>query len=183
MIYGLIIKRGGEILAFNNRLRKIREKRGLKQSDVCHGIVSASHYSNIEACRFTPSLDTMMLIAERLDVPYSYLTNTNSYNASLEELLLEYEKFIDLRDVNGINQLMSKSASVFQYIESIAQEYHFKLLRFLELVMWNKVEDAIAHYEENLSDLDPSSLNYIVYKKYLYATGLYNYYKKITRKA
>lgn len=125
----------------------------MKQSEVCHGIVSPSHYSNIEACRFTPSIDTMRLIAERLDIPYTYLTNTNSYNSRLEKILLEYEKLIDLNDVQGIGQLMSNSTSSFQYIESIFQEYHFNILKFLELAMSNKIEDAVVHYEESVFGL------------------------------
>ena len=150
----------------------------MKQSEVCHGIVSASHYSNIEACRFTPSIDTMRLIAERLEVPSTYLANTNSYNAGLEEILLKYEKLIDSRDVKAIEQLLTNSVYSFQYIESIHQEYHYYLLKFLELAMSNNIEDAVVHYEENLSGFDTTSLNYKVYKKYLYASGVYNYYKR-----
>lgn len=162
----------------HNRLKKIREKRGMKQSEVCHGIVSASHYSNIEACRFTPSADTIRLIADRLDVPYTYLVNTNSYNAELEEKLLEYETLIELRDIERIEQLLAASSRFFQYIDSILQEHYYFILKFLELVMSNNIKEAVAHYDENISDFDTSSLNFKTYKKYLYASGLYNYYKK-----
>ncbi|WP_246111041.1 helix-turn-helix domain-containing protein [Sporosarcina luteola] len=162
----------------HNRLKKIREIRGMKQAEVCHGILSASHYSNIEACRFTASADTMRLIAERLDVPYSYLTNLNSYSAELEELLLEYEKLIDLRNRKEMEQFLSKYKHEFQYIESISQEYHYFLLKFLELVSTNKIEEAVTHYDESISDIDTTIINYKAYKNYLYASGLYNYYKR-----
>ncbi|WP_420167139.1 helix-turn-helix domain-containing protein [Caldalkalibacillus thermarum] len=55
----------------------IRRSLGVSQEWVAKGIVSRSHYSNIENGRYMPAPDVLELIAKKLNVPDKYLIEHN----------------------------------------------------------------------------------------------------------
>ena len=69
-------KKGDDVLNLGKRIKNIRESKGLTQGDILTGIVSNSHYSNIESGRYNAAKETIKLIAKRLDVPEDYLIST-----------------------------------------------------------------------------------------------------------
>ena len=70
-----------EANVFGTRLRQVRLKTGLSQSDLASGIMSASHISLIESGRRSPSPELLEQLAERLGVAPEYLSNGPSSKA------------------------------------------------------------------------------------------------------
>lgn len=161
------------------RLREIRTIRGMTQAKVSKDIISAPHYSNIEAGIFTPSQDTLTLLAKRLAVPATYFTHSYAEDKFMAELLQQYEGILEKEDVALANAFLKEHEKSFDYIQSLHQELCFKLLRCLALF---KEKEFIAFqqlYEEKiLSYVDFDilhTLNIRLQEKYDYITGLYHY--------
>ncbi|OIQ79790.1 helix-turn-helix domain protein [mine drainage metagenome] len=70
-----------DINDFGSRLRQLRIKAGLSQSDLALGIMSPSHVSLMESGRRTPSQELLEQLAERLDVTTEFLLNGPTSNA------------------------------------------------------------------------------------------------------
>ncbi|MFF5011945.1 helix-turn-helix domain-containing protein [Streptomyces sp. NPDC001165] len=81
------------------RLRALRRERGLSQSDLAGGAVSASYVSLIESDRRTPEPPVVELLAERLGTTVEYLL-TGRDRAELNERRLRL-RFAELALANG----------------------------------------------------------------------------------
>lgn len=64
-----------DVKDFGSRLRQMRLKAGLSQSDLALGIMSPSHISLMESGRRSPSPELLEQLAERLGVTPEYLTS------------------------------------------------------------------------------------------------------------
>jgi|GEM_PF-3340145 transcriptional regulator with XRE-family HTH domain len=62
---------------FGRRLREIRLRRGLSQSELAEGVANPSYVSMLESGKRTPSLEIVLLLARRLGVSPSELTGTD----------------------------------------------------------------------------------------------------------
>ena len=63
---------------FGERMRILRDRRGLTQARFAKlAGVAADTVSRIEGARFSPSLDTMLKLAEALDLPLEALLREN----------------------------------------------------------------------------------------------------------
>lgn len=169
-----------------NRLKKIRSLKGLSQVSVCKGIVSPSHYSNIESGRYEASEDILELIAERLDVPSIYLTGVHKESSILEEILVSLDLMLNDDDSKKALQLSKEKTKDLQWIPSIQQEIKYLLLLcqlYLKEINLKDAKDSytqLAFYinEENVTSL-PSETIY----KYFYVSALLNYYKRDFQKS
>ncbi|ARU62256.1 hypothetical protein CBW65_15495 [Tumebacillus avium] len=66
--------------SLGQKIRQRRQEKGLTQSQLAEGLVSASAISQIEADKINPSYKLLCGIAERLEVPLDYfLTETGEY--------------------------------------------------------------------------------------------------------
>ncbi|ASS75905.1 hypothetical protein CIG75_13685 [Tumebacillus algifaecis] len=66
--------------SLGRKIRQRRQEKGLTQSQLAEGLVSASAISQIEADKINPSYKLLLQIAERLEVPLDYfLTETGEY--------------------------------------------------------------------------------------------------------
>ncbi|MBU9720093.1 MULTISPECIES: helix-turn-helix domain-containing protein [Bacillaceae] len=163
-----------------NRLRKIRSLKNIPQSKVCRGIVSASHYSNIESGRYEPSEDILELIAKRLQIPSNYLIQVHDESTKISEKLAEYHHLID-SDLEKADEYLEKWQEQLSYIPSIHQEVKYLLLQCLHQLKKVNVTRAqdlhkeVSHYigKDNLSSLS----RYIKYK-YYYVSGLLKFYER-----
>lgn len=70
-----------DVKDFGSRLRQLRLKAGLSQSDLALGLMSPSHVSLMESGRRTPSQELLEQLAERLGVTPEYLVNGPISNA------------------------------------------------------------------------------------------------------
>ena len=83
-----------------SRIRRLRESRSLTQKEASSGIISTSHYSNIESGRFEPSNDVLELLADRLDVPICYFQRIYEDDAASPKNITEYEELLS-SDMKG----------------------------------------------------------------------------------
>ncbi|WP_252502156.1 helix-turn-helix transcriptional regulator [Sporosarcina sp. Marseille-Q4943] len=163
-----------------SRIRRLRESRGLTQKEASSGIISTSHYSNIESGRFEPSSEVLELLADRLDVPISYFQRIHEDDALLQNLLTEYEELLS-SNMKAIPQFIDKHHKRFTYISSIHQEIMFHLLKYIELVKVGRIPEAQAHYSSEVAHIPQTffeNASRALLEKYTYTSGVYYYFKK-----
>ncbi|QTD40979.1 helix-turn-helix transcriptional regulator [Sporosarcina sp. Te-1] len=162
-----------------SRIQKLREEKGLSQKEASCGIISTSHYSNVESGRFVPSEDVLRLLAERFDVPVPYFLDTQKPNPALQKLLDEYEQLLSL-EVEQIRRFTTKHAAKFSYIPSILQEFTYNVLKYIDLVKTGQVRQAQKLYAKEMIHLSQKDLetNKPLFINYLYISGLFCYFNK-----
>ncbi|MGE7919818.1 helix-turn-helix domain-containing protein [Viridibacillus sp. NPDC093762] len=165
-------------MKLGNRIKRIRLLKGLKQADICHGIISPTHYSNIENCRYTPSIDTLKLLAGRLEVPERYFHNIYEDTTEMQNILSTLETKIEKESVEEVRQFLDLHQDQFRYIASIRQEFYFLLLKFLALVKMDEYDIAFKLYENEIAtvDIDESQLYVATRQLYSYVTAVYHFY-------
>lgn len=152
-------------------------ERGVSQAEVCKGIISASHYSNFENGRYQLGTDILTLLAERLAVPYSYFSNWNEEDPSLEELLSSYEKKVEIGELEEFERFYEREQEQFAYIPSVRQEFVYHLIRFKHLFKSNRYDEARQLYARYILDTKHSylALDEGYSQVYYYISGLYYY--------
>lgn len=80
--------KGAECLHIGQKIRQVRLSRGLTQSALCGDMITRNMLSLIENGSASPSVKTLMYIAEKLDVPAGYLISDDSVDAENEYLKL-----------------------------------------------------------------------------------------------
>lgn len=171
-----------ECLHIGKRLKEMRKRSEKSQDQVGHGIISTSHFSNIEGGRFVPSQDILYLLADRLAVPYTYFEDIHIDDPDLAVLLKEYQRIIEGGELAQIESFYHENESKFEFIPSLNQELYFSLLRILDLINANRIEDADQLYKNKVVNyVDPSQVYMLsaeIREKYFYVTGLIHYIKK-----
>lgn len=81
-------------MSFGERLKKIREKRGLSTRELAKiiGNISASYISDIENNRHEPSLKKLRMIARGLNVDMSYLLDLYQKSKDEEQIQNDPDK-------------------------------------------------------------------------------------------
>lgn len=157
------------------RVKNIRESQGLAQEDVFKGIVSNSHYSNIETGRYKAATETLKLIAGRLGVPKDYLISTNLDCSETQSLLDEFEVLVEIGSIKDTNSFLELNKDKLEYIPSLKQEAYYKLLTFLHLLNSNKYNEALDLFLRYPMEDIQSTFDVKQKRIYLYANGLYYY--------
>ncbi|MCM3745335.1 helix-turn-helix transcriptional regulator [Sporosarcina luteola] len=165
------------------RIKNIRESKGLTQEDIFTGIVSNSHYSNIESGRYNAAIETIKLIAKRLDVPEDYLISTKIDCKETQNLLDKLKLIVENGNVLETNSFLNPYKDKFDYISSLKQEACYQLLSFLHLFNSKKFGEAIRLYENYLTSAKQEDFEGEYKLVYLYATGLYYYIIKSHEKS
>ena len=163
-----------------SRIRRLRESRSLTQKEVSSGIISTSHYSNIESGRFVPSSEVLELLAERLDVPIGYFQKIYEDDARLQKILTEYEALLS-SDMKAIPQFIDKHQKQFEFISSIQQENMFHLLKYTELVKVGRIQEAQAYYSTEIAYIPQTifeNASRSLLEKYTYTSAVYYYFNK-----
>ncbi|MCG3086671.1 helix-turn-helix domain-containing protein [Sporosarcina cyprini] len=157
------------------RIKNIRESKGLSQEAVFKGIVSNSHYSNIETGRYKAATETLKLIAARLGVPKDYLTSTNLDCCEIQSLLDEFEVLVGIGNIKDTKLFLKLNKEKLEYIQSLKQEAYYKLLYFLHLLNTNKYNEALDLFVKYPMEDIQSMFDVKQKRIYLYANGLYYY--------
>ena len=162
-------------MKLHNRIRRVRVEKGFSQAEVCKGIISASHYSNFENGRYQLGTDILTLLAERLSVPYSYFSNWNEDDQSVEELLNRYEEKVEGGNLEDLEQFYDLQKEQFTYISSVRQEFVYHLTRIEHLFKLNRLEEAKELYARFvlIAKKFYMPLERANSQKYYYVTGLY----------
>lgn len=169
----------GIYLHIGKRLKMLRKSKKISQQETCHGIISPSHYSNIETGRFEASEETLLLLAERLSVPAAYLYRIDKEDQEIQSLLRQYEKLIEAGEAESLSNFYDQNIDKFTYISSVRQELFFYLLKCIDLFRSDRFSNFGRTYLAQVSlyvDEDIlSTLDLAIQEKYFYVSGLYYY--------
>lgn len=161
------------------RLKKARLNLGLTQSDVCNGIISVTHYSNIESGRYFPSNDTLKFLAERLSLPLEYITLTGKHSSIIECILTDFLNLLYEEDYGEISEFIEENEYSIKYISSYEQEFYYLLLYSYWYYISNK--DFTNFFEKEIkqfmSESTFQSFKTETKGMYYYIEGLYLYTK------
>lgn len=162
-------------------LRRIRESKQLTQREVSLGIISVSHYSNIEAGRFEPSTDILQLLANRFDVPEKYFLDFSKECSITDKRIKKFKEIVNSKNVENIIEFENTEVLSLNYISSIKQEFQFNLIKYMALVELDKINEAITHYSINIAyitcdEIEQMSLS--VQEIFFYVSGLNNFFTK-----
>lgn len=163
-----------------NRIKRLRVEKGLISADVCRGIISPSHYSNIENGRYAPATDTLLLLADRLSVPKDYFINVYEDSTGMDELLNKLEQKLEAGDTQEVSSFLNAQKDNFRFIPSIRQELFFNMLNYLVMITSNKKNQAQELYREKISWINNeySRFGVQVQLKYFHVSGLHFYFQK-----
>lgn len=171
---------GGNFMHIGIRIRKLREAVGLSQKEASTGIISASHYSNIESGRFEPSKDVLELLADRFNVPAPYLYKHHTHDSELQSVLMKYEHLLR-ENMEDLPRFKAKHATKFTYIPSLSQEAIYNLLQYAELVKAGQITEAQKHYSTEIAHIPRNSIKTLgtpLNGISTYILGLYDYFNK-----
>lgn len=173
--------KGDDILNLGKRIKNIRESKSLRQEDVFTGIVSSSHYSNIESGRYNAATDTIKLIANRLNVPENYLLSIDINCNETQDLLEEYELLVETGNIQATSTFLIQNKARLKYIPSINQEAYYQLISFLHLLNSHKYKEALDLFDKYPMNDIQVSFEEKQRRIYLYASGIY-YFMIISHK-
>lgn len=159
-----------------NRIKITRVNMGVSTEDVCKGILSRSHLSNIEKGRYYPSNDILSSLAKRLNIPEEYLTAFDDLDASVEA------------ELNRMEELLTKDLDVF-FIEidsfkrkhpvilSYEQEIRFHLIQCEGYSRVKNVKGFTEGFERTLLPLTKHTTisNQSLRNRFMKAKGTYHY--------
>ncbi|MBU9720092.1 MULTISPECIES: helix-turn-helix domain-containing protein [Bacillaceae] len=163
-----------------NRLKRIRTVKQLGQVSVCKGIISISHYSNVEAGRYEASEDLLISLAQRLGVPESYLLYTDKNSKHIDNLIGKFRNTLEY-DLPKVEEFKNKYRDKFEYILSIKQEIAFLLQDCAYHIKIDNLEKAQEIFNEVLIYIDEKRIESLPNETiffYYYCSGLLQFFKR-----
>lgn len=163
-------------MIIGKRIRYLRQKNNYKLENLCKGIISNTHLSNIEAGRFIPSKDILILLSRKFKVVENYLVDFDTLDKGVESLIdkLELSILYNNNDVEELIHGIDKTC-----LSNVTQELKFKLLQFSYLQKKGYLKEAknidslILTYIEDIqvNNIDPH-----LARLYYYYLGLKAYF-------
>ncbi|WP_268258016.1 helix-turn-helix domain-containing protein [Bacillus ndiopicus] len=162
-----------------NRIRKIRMLRGFSREYVYAGIVSNSHFSNIEKGRFQPPTETLQLMAERMEVPPHYLSDFYEEDAEVATIIERLSNCMKNHQLQEAQDILNSYQEKLAYISSVWQELDLNLIRFDVYTKLHQEDEAKLLFEREIQGIIhlqdvPPELQY----KYLKIYGTYSLMQK-----
>ena len=142
-------------LALGRRVRELRQRRGLKQSELANGRVSTAYVSRIESGQRRPERDVIDYLAERLSTTTDYLvTGIGRDEMADARLKLRYAELAlhsgDVEEAERLLRALIDDASV--PLGHLRVEAEFSRARALETQ--GRLDDAIHVLEKLRADRD-----------------------------
>ena len=141
------------MITLGMRIRMLRTYRQMTQSELAHGICSPSAISQMEADKISPSTETMLLLAERLQFPAEKLIYGEDYTAIEEAASLA----VDLMEKRHFGEAIV-------LFESIMESNVFNQFSTRKHILYNlaccymeqfQYDEAITLLEEITRDKSP----------------------------
>ncbi|MGE6554819.1 helix-turn-helix domain-containing protein [Exiguobacterium artemiae] len=73
-------------VSIGNEIKRIRQERNWTQAELCQGICSQAEISKIENGRNSPTVDLLQQIADRLEIPVSFLLENQKQQESVKKI-------------------------------------------------------------------------------------------------
>ncbi|WP_079477627.1 helix-turn-helix domain-containing protein [Halobacillus salinus] len=135
-----------------NRLKKMRNLKGMTRDEVASGILSKSHLSNVEGGRYEPSEEVLFSLADRLSVPYEYLTEFEDDNKEIKSKLENIEKLM-VSESSSFTDEINSFEKDHPYIFNYTDEIRFFVLKANLLVKMGSSDSFIVQMEKELHPL------------------------------
>lgn len=153
----------------------------MQQDELCSGLFSRSHMSNIESGRYAPGTKLLAKVAKRLNIPEAYLTQYDQLDDMLGTLLKKYSNALDTFELVEAERLRSEIEQRYPQIPSIVQETHFFLLESCYWVKKSQIQQAQkVFFEEFITLINESRLDMLptyLQEKYYYMKAIIAYYQ------
>ena len=110
----------------SNRLKKLRNEKGVLQKDVAQYLqISASAYGFYEQGKRFPDPETIDKLSDYFNVSIDYLLGKSNIKESAEELLKDPRTTIALHNNNGIDDELPEEAKkeIENFIEYVKNKY------------------------------------------------------------
>ncbi|OEF99258.1 hypothetical protein BHF71_09265 [Vulcanibacillus modesticaldus] len=165
-----------------NRIKKLRETLNMSKEEIAKGVVSYSHYCNIEAGRFVPSQDILFALEKKLKVPKYYLVHYYKKDNELEQQLLTLKVKLDnllLEDAKGV---LNNINQTYFLIQSIYQETFYYLLESYYYYRTGEIDKAFTIFEREvvplLNNVDEDNLYTDLKEVYYYMLAVINFHQE-----
>jgi len=159
------------------RISMLRKNARMSQKELAKGIISVSHLSNLEANRYKASIETIELLAKRLNVLSSYLINYSKENDILRERIISLKEGIIL-NLGNVNKIIN---DITLPIENTELEISYYLLKASFYYKTNQFDLAVEinnkfiSYYDNFLNNSLESLPDVLKQSTLYYSGMKNY--------
>ncbi|TFJ72844.1 helix-turn-helix domain-containing protein [Carnobacterium maltaromaticum] len=154
------------------RIANLRKQKKLSTKKLETGIISISYLSNIETCKKIPSLETLLFLADRLNVSHQQLVFEEVGNSDLETL------FIDLFNCLVRNQMLEAKQKLdeiehnysIQMESPIAEISYYLLVCIYQLKSWqfNEAQEIRELFIHSFAKLIDKSFLPIELQRYYY---------------
>ncbi|KRN59900.1 helix-turn-helix domain-containing protein [Carnobacterium maltaromaticum] len=154
------------------RIANLRKQKKLSTKKLATGIISISYLSNIETCKKIPSLETLLFLADRLNVSHQQLVFEEVGNSDLETL------FIDLFNCLVRNQMLEAKQKLdeiehnysIQMESPIAEISYYLLVCIYQLKSWqfNEAQEIRELFIHSFAKLIDKSFLPIELQRYYY---------------
>ena len=116
-------------MTIGNKIKQARISQKLTQSDICDGIVTRNMISAIESGKATPSLETARLLAQRLDLPLSYLLSEDDdlFFFRKKERIKAIKSALEAKNYNACISLILKLEQLDDELNFILCTCYFEL--------------------------------------------------------
>ena len=118
-------------MTLGQKIKKIRVDKKSTQEHLCNGKITRNMLSEIECDKASPSLATLKYIAQRLDVPISYLLSEDDSAFSFEKrrVIGDVKKHFGNKNYKKCIELLSKFEETDDELAYILSYSHFELGR------------------------------------------------------
>lgn len=160
------------------RIAKIRIKNGYSQESLAKGIISASHLSNLENGRYTPTEDVLQLLAERLSVSPDYFKNIAKSNEHIDTQLSEMKDNIYKNTDKALEQCTTLQ-EIPLALFSLQQERQFYVYASCLYAKRKDIKQGEEIYQFEFLPLidNAEELSTTVKEFYFYYNAIQNFYK------
>lgn len=123
-------------MEIGQKIRQIRLSRGLTQSALCGDVITRNMLSLIENGSASPSVRTLLYIAEKLDVPAGYLISDDNIDAESE--------YLKLHIIGNVRSALKRKdyARCISLCESSIQDFDDEINFILSECYTNLAEEA-----------------------------------------
>lgn len=93
-------------MTLGQRIRQIRQEKGISQRQLCSGIITRNMLSLIENDVATPSLDTLRFLSEQLQTPVSYFLDEQVSMSSNQAIITDARLRLGRGDTAGVLEVL-----------------------------------------------------------------------------
>ncbi|OEF99469.1 hypothetical protein BHF71_08890 [Vulcanibacillus modesticaldus] len=137
----------------SNRIKKLRQSSSITRKELATGIVSYSHYCNIESGNFLPNNDILRALAKKLKVAEEYLVRYKEDDEQLQDLLMQLLNKINDLEFEEADVLLLKIKEKYPLINSIYQEIMFYLLESYYCYRSRQISEGLRKFKEDVFPL------------------------------